>query len=270
MRSILVHADGGPGNELRVQTALDLARLTDGHITLQINTPLQRFIAMDPFGGSYLIADALLEAETRDAALIAALTTKLSAEDVPWDSQTSNGIAADGLVEAGMLADLIILSLDRTDGKCSPESVDLVGDVVLNAPCPVLAVPTHAKPMFVTGTALIAWADGPEAAGAMRAAVPLLALASSVKLVTVSDEAHFFPSTEAIRYLSRHGIHAELVERPRDDRHVGEALAEAATALAADWVVMGAYSHSRFRQSLFGGVTQFFLESGQFPLLLSH
>jgi nucleotide-binding universal stress UspA family protein len=270
MRSLLVYADGGPANEVRLQTALDIARLTGGHITLHVNTPVQQYTAMDPFGGVYLLTDALAEAERDETALIAALTAKLGAEDVPWDTRTSTRFAADGLVQAALLSDLIILSLNQIDGETDPFAVRLVGDVVLAARRPVLAVPAAATPLFISGTAMVAWSGGHEAADALRAAIPLLAHAKAVKLVTVVDDPTFFPPTEAASYLSRHGIHAEVIERPRDGQNVGTALASAAAALEADWIVMGAYGHSRFRESVFGGVTQQFLEVANFPMLLSH
>ncbi len=270
MRSILVYADGGPANELRVQTALDIARLTDGHITLHVNTPVQQYMAMDPFGGAYLLTDALAEADRKETALIASLAAKLGAENVPWDMQTSTCFTADGLAEAALLSDLIILSANQIEGEADPFAAKLVGDVVLTARRPVLAVPAGTNPLFICGTAMIAWSGGHEAADALRAAIPLLAHAKTVKLVTVVDDPTFFPSTDAARYLSRHGIHADVIERPRDAQNVGTALAAAAAALEADWVVMGAYSHSRLRENVFGGVTQQFLEVASYPMFLSH
>ncbi|MBX9858807.1 MAG: universal stress protein [Sphingomonas sp.] len=270
MRSLIVYADGGPANAARLEAALDIARLTRGHITLHVNTPLQRFVSMDPFGGSYLLAGALADAEQRESELLARLTEKLRKEEVPWDSQTSSGLAADGLVGAAMLGDLIILSFDPLDAKPQSDATRLVGDVVLSAPCPVLALPAEPKPLFIGGTALIAWSGEPESAGAVRAALPLLALAKAVKIVTVVDHPAFFPAIDAAQYLSRHDIHAELVEWPREPANVGLALAAAADALDADWVVMGAYGKGRFREAMFGGVTQKLLDLGRFPLLLSH
>ncbi|MBA3879997.1 MAG: universal stress protein [Sphingobium sp.] len=269
MRSMLVLADASPASTVRLQAALDIARLTNGHITLHVNTPLQRFVAMDPFGGSYLLADALAEAQENEAKLIADLTATLEREDVPWDMRTSTGIAADGLLTAAMLADLIVLSLGNSDDDAASDPVRLVGDVVLASPCPVFAVPATIKPVVTTGTAIVAWSGTPESANALRAAVPLLAGARDVKLVTISNAPDFFPATDAACYLSRHGIHAEICERPHDDQPTAIALANAAEALGGDWIVMGAYGHGRFREQLFGGVTQRLLETAQLPLLLS-
>ena len=63
MRSILVHADHDKANEVRLQTALDIARRLRAHLTLLIATPLQQFVSFDPFGGTYFAAEALAAAQ---------------------------------------------------------------------------------------------------------------------------------------------------------------------------------------------------------------
>lgn len=267
MQSILVFAEAGNVAEQRLQSALDVARLTGGHVTLLFNTPVEPFISMDPFGGSYAIEGVLAEAKTREEALIAGFTERLAHEGVSFDVRTSSGPAAISLVDAAALCDLVILSLGDLDDR---DSALLVGDVAIAAPCPVLALPAEPKPLFVTGTAIVAWSGQAEGANALRAAAPLLAHAREVKLVSITDEVDAFPSTEAIEYLSRHGIHAELIQHRRGGRRVEDALEEAAIAAGADWIVMGAYGHSRAREMIFGGVTHHFLRSARFPLLLDH
>ena len=40
--------------EARLETALAIARANQGHITLLVDTPVVRYVAMDPMGGSYV------------------------------------------------------------------------------------------------------------------------------------------------------------------------------------------------------------------------
>lgn len=42
------------------------------------------------------------------------------------------------------------------------------------------------------------------------------------------------------------------------------------TAVGADLVVMGAYSHSRLRERIFGGATQSMLEKTKLPIFWGH
>jgi nucleotide-binding universal stress UspA family protein len=117
---------------------------------------------------------------------------------------------------------------------------------------------------------MVAWDGSAESAHALRAAVPLLARASAVSLVTITEKEARFPATDALRYLSRHGIHADYAERPRGALTVEEALDQSADSLGADFVVMGAYGHSRVRETLFGGVTRYMIDGARRPLLLMH
>lgn len=269
MRSILAHADGHAANEGRFQAALDLTRALDGHVMLHINTPLQRFVAMDPFGGVFLSADAIADAQAHDARLVEQLADRLGREDVSWNIETSSGELVDGLTSSARLADLIIVSLPTPGEQRTGLGVE-VGSLAVSARCPVLALPANATSFPVDGRAMVCWDGGHEAANALRAAVPLLARAAKVDVVTVAEKSDGFPSTEALRYLSHYGIHAELHERERNALSIEEVLEDAAADLASDWLVMGAYGHSRLRETMFGGVTRFFIEDATLPLLLAH
>jgi len=75
---------------------------------------------------------------------------------------------------------------------------------------------------------------------------------------------------DAVQYLSRHGVHAELHDLARAGSTEGTLAAEV-HKIGADLLVMGAYGHSRFREFIVGGVSRAFLESEGGPtLLLAH
>jgi nucleotide-binding universal stress UspA family protein len=58
--------------------------------------------------------------------------------------------------------------------------------------------------------------------------------------------------------------------RARDESSTGAALVSAAVEQQATMIVMGAYTHSRLRQSFLGGVTKHLLAHAPVPLLMSH
>ena len=116
---------------------------------------------------------------------------------------------------------------------------------------------------------MVAWNGSGEAANALRTAIPLLA-GRRVELVSVGKDDGSFPATDALTYLSRHDIHAEARIVERGGVTVEEALEKAAEAMGAGLIVMGAFGKSRLRETLFGGVTQYLVTSGRFPLLLAH
>ena len=261
MRSILVQGGRDTGMGARLDTAMDLARVHGGHLTVLVDTPVDKYVTVDPYGGAILAREALDLALKEDDALAAAFGERLARDDVPFDVAQSELPQIDALVRSGDLADLLIVS--RSSG--------LAGDLALSASCPVLALPDHSGLKLPLGTVCIAWDGGSEAARALKAAVPLLINAADVRVLTVeSDSPTGFPPTEALRYLARHGVKAELTELPRGNS-VEEALAEAVARAGADLLVMGAYGHSRLREFLFGGVTRFFLdELTAPPLLIAH
>lgn len=260
MRSILVNADRKPGNEARIDTAIDLARRFNGHVTVLVDTPVARYIAMDPMGGSYLISDALDKAREEDDAVAATIEARMARDDVPFDVLRSEDDPVSAMCNAGRLADLIILS--RSGG--------LVGDLALSSRTPVLALPDNRGLEIPVRRACIAWDGGEQAASAVRAAVPLLGSCQMVRVIAVTEKPGGFPATDALRYLSRHGIHADLEERERKGS-TEETIASAIAEAHAELLIMGAYGKSRMREFLFGGVTAYFLDEAAAPaLLLTH
>lgn len=261
MRSILVQAGRDAGMTARLDTAMDIARAHQGHVTLLIDTPVDRFVTTDPYGGTYVAREALEAAIAEDEALAEKFKGRLAADDVPFDVTQFEFLPLDAMASSARLADLAVVS----------RSCGYAGDLAVTARCPVLALADDAPLATSLQTVCVAWDGGDEAAVALRAAVPFLRAAAEVRVLTVlNDKAEGFPPTEALRYLSRHGIKAELTELQRG-ASIEETLSAAVRQAGADLLVMGAYGHSRVREFLFGGVTRFFLEeAGAPPLLLAH
>lgn len=261
MRSILVQTGRDAGMTARLDTAMGLARINSGHVTLLIDTPVNRYVTVDPYGGTYVAREALDAALAEDDALAEAFAGRLQNDDVPFDVVQYETQPLEAMADAARLADLVIVS--RGCGYC--------GDLTLETRAPVLALP-DGKPLDLPlRAAAIAWDGGREAAHALRASVPLLRDCPAVTVITVPSEKNSdFPATEALSYLSRHGIKAELVECTKGNS-IEETIAAEVHARGAQLLVMGAYSHSRVREFLFGGVTRYFLEDAAAPpLLIAH
>jgi len=81
------------------------------------------------------------------------------------------------------------------------------------------------------------------------------------------------PGAELLQYLARHGVQAKvhLLDGGGVRRgDIGEALLSQAADLSADLLVMGAYGHSRLRETILGGVTRTILQSMTIPVLMAH
>jgi nucleotide-binding universal stress UspA family protein len=256
MRSILVHTARDPSNQVRLDSAMEIARRHQGHVTLLIDTPVDRFVSVDPYGGTYVAHEALDAAIAEDDRLAELLEGRLAHDDVPFDVVKFERPALEALLEAGKLADLIVVS----------RNCGFAGDLAVEAGAPVLVVGKAGLRLPLTA-ACVAWNGGSQAAAALRAAVPLLKDCAAVSVLSVAEQAAAFPATDALRYLARHEIKADLVELPKVSS-VEETLAGEANRRGAQLLVMGAYSHSRMRELLFGGVTRYFLEEEDGPALV--
>jgi nucleotide-binding universal stress UspA family protein len=121
-------------------------------------------------------------------------------------------------------------------------------------------------------TVAIAWDGGRAAARAVRDALPILAEADDVTILSVSDDKPIEgASVEALRhYLKAHGAPAVSVSITRGDEPVGDTLQAAALACGAGLLVMGGYGHSRLREFALGGATRSVLGRAALPIFLSH
>jgi nucleotide-binding universal stress UspA family protein len=267
MKSLILPVSDEHGLESRLQAALDICRATSGHLTFLHGIPASAYVALDPFGGSYYVAEQHMAAEEASQQKHDMLRKHMAAEDVPWDFNCADGTPDDVLVRYSRLADLAVLSEPPENDRDDLESS--LSYYVTATDCPVLAVPQSAKALDCTGKAVIAWNGSSEAAKAMRTAVPLLAIAGAVELVTIGADPEHFPAEAAASYLSRHDISAEVTLRDRSG-DIAQAMHNLLLDREADYLVMGAFSHSRFRETLFGGVSQHFIRKSPVPVLMAH
>jgi nucleotide-binding universal stress UspA family protein len=89
------------------------------------------------------------------------------------------------------------------------------------------------------------------------------------------DKQQEFPGTKLLEYLSRQGVHADMVvqDPPAGDRDpavIAASLVAYARGIGAAYIVMGGYSHSRIKEIVFGGVTRSLLKECAIPLVIAH
>ena len=263
MRAILCPADSTEGFDKRLDTALALARALGAHISVPIASPVIEVAAWEPFGGVALATETVREMRAEDEALAKTLDAQLARDDVPYDVSVVDGDRFGSLCTAARCADLIVLSRDDA----------MLEDLVLGERCPVLALPPSGAADLVAPRVMIAWDGSRAAANAMKAALPLLTRATAVEVVTISGKGSASGDNcgadTALRYLSRHAVHAELHVVPAQGS-VAQSLLDTAGRLDSDVLVMGLYGHSRLRELLVGGVTREMIGKAGLALLLSH
>ncbi|HWL46607.1 MAG TPA: universal stress protein [Sphingomonadaceae bacterium] len=269
MKNILVHIRDDRGQADRLAVALTLARTLDAQLTCVQVTPYTAFVIADPLGGMFVSPSVLEALRAREEAEQARIEQEIAQAGITWDWYRFDGDAVRAMISRARLADLVVVSLpgDGTDDQAAP--LPMVADVAIHAGAPVLALPREPGRFDSGAAAMVAWNGTAEAAHGLRAAIPFLRGASAVHVVTVAERAMELPPADAERYLARYGIAAQLHEWPRGTGDIAAALTNAAQTLEVSYIVMGAYGHSRLRESILGGVTGSLIARSPFPLLLA-
>jgi nucleotide-binding universal stress UspA family protein len=118
---------------------------------------------------------------------------------------------------------------------------------------------------------LVAWNCSTETARTVAFAMPLLAVAQRITVLTVQRGTVPGPSAaELARNLQRHGMSVEWKEVPPGDQSTGEAILREARNCGADLIIKGAYTQSRLRQMIFGGATSHILAAAELPVVMAN
>ncbi|MFQ5619515.1 MAG: universal stress protein, partial [Rhodospirillales bacterium] len=135
---------------------------------------------------------------------------------------------------------------------------------------PVLVAPPSA-PAVLGRKVAISWNGSAQAARAVAAALPYIMRSDGVVILTVeSDRTSASAAPELAAYLAWHGVRAETKFFSPTNRSIGAALLKECADAGADLLVMGAYTHSRMRQLILGGVTRHVLAEATVPLFMAH
>lgn len=267
MKNILLLVHDDAGQEARVQAALDLGRAVEGHVTCLDVAIIPAIVGAD-YVGQAGFGMLLEEERAREETNRKALEARFAREDVPWDWIDASGEIAGCLKGASALADLIVVNR-QLDEFPLPDMRTTAGELLIQSGKPILAVPDSLRRLDLEG-AMVAWDGSAPSAAALRAAVPLLSLASRVELVEIETDSKHQPAEDAAAYLSRHDIHATVRRQPKGGRPIADVLLDRVTAGAFGYVVMGGFGHRRFLEALFGGVTRAMLTRCPVPLFMAH
>lgn len=192
---------------------------------------------------------------------------------------SATGLSAQMVALNGLIAhrtrfsDLVVLPQPYND-KADHDLEAITEAAMFEGDVPVLIQPrTHDFPNEVKRV-MIGWNESREALRAIRCAMPFLKKAETVNIAIIDPPQHgperSDPGGQLSQLLARHGIRPEVSVLSKTMPRVADVLNRHASDTDADLVVMGAYSHSRFRESILGGATRNMLEDAERPLLLAH
>lgn len=175
------------------------------------------------------------------------------------------------LTRVSRSTDLVIIGQTDPDRPSRPEFDILPQQLVLAAACPVCIVPYAGRFATVGRRIMVAWNDSREASRAVRDAMPLLRRAELVKILAVNPSRSWdIPCADIAAYLAHHGVKAEAAHAFSQGIDTADSLVSSLSDFGADFLVMGAWGHSRFTELMLGGVTRGVLAQMTVPTLLSH
>lgn len=185
--------------------------------------------------------------------------------------------ASQTINEFGMAADLILAG--QADPEDAETQITPLDQLIYNTKTPTLIVPYNFHPPRSIEQLAIAFNGKYEASSAAFDALPLARQCETVRIVWVNapkqehDDHGLYPEThdqdtpretpEIARRLQqayqRHGIKTTIDLIPSEGQTVQDRLRVYVTTHQIDILIMGAYSQSRLKELIFGGVTQSFL-----------
>jgi nucleotide-binding universal stress UspA family protein len=168
----------------------------------------------------------------------------------------------------------IVVSGGRSPAVSDAFALASPKDVVMQAGRPVLVVPDGIDWLDLRSV-LVAWKDTAEARRAIADALPLLRKARDVTVMEIPEaEGGRVAAAAGVRdvvgWLSRHGITATEQVPEAGGKDATRMAEEVAGAMGASLIVAGAYGHSRFRETILGGMTERLVTQTARCALLSH
>jgi nucleotide-binding universal stress UspA family protein len=278
-KDVLVVLDADSRVRDRIALAATLAERFAAHL-------IGLYVAAEPLGRlEYFNRDASLfgpvDRGTEEQIRVRAEGVRVLFEDIAGrhalssEWRIASGYPSQVAAIHGRYADLIILGQINPDDSYAPLVRPRPEEVALLAGRPILVVPYTGAFTHIGRKVLVGWDASREATRAVNDAMPLLAGASSVTVITVDpkqggDGHGEIPGADITLHLARHGVAAEIENAVSGGIGVGNTLLSRASDLGADLLVMGAYGHSRVHELLLGGATRTVLASMTLPVLMAH
>lgn len=243
-----------------IKNAIAVGQSAEAHLAVTVVA----LAAPPPVGGyAEIISAAWLEERQGDLAKLAdqveIVKDMLKTSGLSYDVQdlyTEFAWADEDIAKRALYADLTLV------GRQAAQDQDLckriLDGALFQSPTPVLFNRVDRIANLMPRSVLIAWDSQMEAARAVQQALPMLQTASEVHVtlidpVATESSSGEEPGADVATYLARHGVTVAVDVLSSGGRTVDETLKQHAMDVAADLIVMGAYSHSRLREIIFGG-----------------
>lgn len=285
--SVLAFTSGGAHSESAVKTALSIGRAHDSYVEIMhVEMSVEAASPMIGEGFSGAAVEQILRTTEADLARRAATARRLYehecvdsgmiiAKDMAHAKPGQfaagwrhvKGDEGSELAKRGRLFDLIVLA--RPSEEEGGVEASRIEAALLETGRPVLLT-SAAAPQFTGTSVMVAWDGSRGATRASSAALPFLARARNVTVVSVAENGTGPDPAALAQHLALHGIRADAHSVNAGNRKLGKVLLDEAARMRADVLVMGAYGHSPLRELVFGGATRDVLSKANIPVMFAH
>lgn len=260
-----------------LEAAAELARRNDGHLDV-LCLGLDHTQPGVYYSGATAVAmqTNFAEAKAHAAEIENVVNSLLDGRDLKWSTQAICA-QVDGL--SSLLArymrftDIAVLSKPYGENR-GHEVETIVESALFDAEIPVLIIPDNCDLPARFDRIVIAWNESREAMTATRKALPFLTEASATNIAIIDPPDHApdrsDPGGALSRMLVRHSVKSEVSILAKTMPRIADVIERHVRDQDADLLVMGAYGHSRFRESILGGATRNTLQNASFPVFMAH
>lgn len=285
IRSILVPLFGNGADTTALAAAADVAQRMQAHVTALYCEPdiadlLQPVPGWEEGG---LLTEALVRSLQDHAK---ALRNAADRQFSNWLNQSgaqfasspdgANAVTAELIMAEGrpasvirdyaVVADLVVASLSE---RSEPNRFGVLEATLFESGRPVLGLPASVPDTIFKAPVAIAWNYSAEAARALSTALPIVRAVGEAVVLLAGHHEDDAAAGRIVSFLGWHGVKAGATKLGQAHRP-GELIAAKVRELGAGLLVMGAYSHTRAREFVFGGVTSHMLENAPVPVLFAH
>ncbi len=278
LKSIGVFVDATPESEKRVDYAATLARRCGAHL---VGIHVASAVRPEHRSDYYVVGEKAIRSSRawqKEADEIATTLVRRRFEAISAKSDLSaefrvirRGGPDEDLILGSLHSDLVVIGqrdLQELPGYSSPEKLLLASGV------PILVLPSGWESESISKKILVGWNASREVRRAVADALPFLAAADSVVLLVVdanerSNRHGEEPGADIALHLARHGANVEVKQVSSRGSSVGDIILSYAADQGVDLIVIGAYSHARSVEMVFGGVTRTLLKQAPVPVLMS-
>lgn len=285
IRKFLLPLSSPASGEVALHTALLLTKAAKAHLqVIHVRQDSRDLAPLAGEGMSGAMIEEIITASERESGSRAASLRRLF-DIATGDHEVAVHDSRPGLEEAsasfavvsGREEEIIAYQARVSDLTIVPHpaagedvaSADALHAVLFDSGRPVLLSPLT-RPVTIGRRVAVAWNGLSNAAAALGSVMPFLRGADAVRVLASPEYLRRGPrAQEVVDYIAHHGVTADIATFAAVNHEIGAGLLRAAEDFRADLMSMGAYSSSRLRELILGGVTRHVLENADLPVLMN-